>query len=231
MTQKKRYIPPPSYDELTSRWLSNYDQANYGTSLASRVLRATHSLIEQEFTPDHHFPSVLEIGAGTLFHLKFVRHRFAHYVASDLQQAPLHKAMHDEIPDNVSLAVVDGNILPFGDDTFDRLIATHVLEHVVNPHLVLAEWVRVLKPGGVLSLILPCDPGLLWRFGRYFGPRKSAEAHGLPYDYYMAREHVNSIFSLREILNFHFPEKKITWWPTRIANPDMNLIYAGNFYV
>jgi ubiquinone/menaquinone biosynthesis C-methylase UbiE len=126
---------------------------------------------------------------------------------------------------------LDGDSLPFPDDSFDRLIATHVLEHVPFPHLAIQEWVRVLKPGGILSLILPCDPGMAWRLGRYLGPRKQAEKAGLPYDYYMAREHINSIFNLHQILKFHFPKRAVTWWPLRLPLPDVNLIYAGNFYV
>jgi ubiquinone/menaquinone biosynthesis C-methylase UbiE len=126
---------------------------------------------------------------------------------------------------------LDGSSLPFDDCSFNRLIATHVLEHVPFPHLAIQEWVRVLKPGGVLSLILPCDPGWAWRLGRYLGPRKQAEKAGLPYDYYMAREHINSIFNLDQLLKYHFPKREITWWPTRLPFPDINLIYTGNFYV
>src|SRR3546814_1644399 len=70
----------------------------------------------------------------------------------------------------------------------DRLIACHVLEHLHHPHDVLREWYRVLRKGGVLSILLPCDPGVLWRVGRMFGPRANAERAGIEYDYWMARE-------------------------------------------
>jgi phosphatidylethanolamine/phosphatidyl-N-methylethanolamine N-methyltransferase len=60
--------------------------------------------------------------------------------------------------------------------SFDRLIATHVLEHLPKPERVLREWARVVRPGGTLSLILPCDPGLARRLGRHFGPHPQAEA-------------------------------------------------------
>ena len=40
-------------------------------------------------------------------------------------------------------------------DTYDFLLSSHVLEHVANPLQALTEWVRVLKPGGWLLLIVP----------------------------------------------------------------------------
>lgn len=228
---EKNYRPLPDYDSLVQKWLGNYDNSNYGRGLSATVLRTTHALIERTFGPEVEYPQVIEIGAGTLAHLPFVQHKFTRYVASDFDQRVLASVTHRELPPGVELLQLDGATLPFVDNSFDRLIATHVLEHIPSPHIAVEEWVRVLKPGGVLSIILPCDPGMAWRFGRYFGPRKQAEEAGLPYDYYMAREHVNSIFNLSEILKYHFPRREVTWWPLRIPSPDLNLIYAGNFFV
>ncbi|OHV89208.1 methyltransferase [Mesorhizobium sp. ORS 3428] len=227
----KNYRPLPDYDALVARWLGNYHKANYDRGLSAAVLRNTHALIERPFGPDTIFPQVLEVGAGTLAHLQFVRHRFEHYIASDFDQSVLDAVKDAPRPKGVELLKLDGSSLPFQDNSFNRLIATHVLEHVPFPHLAIQEWVRVLKPGGVLSLILPCDPGWAWRLGRYLGPRKQAEKAGLPYDYYMAREHINSIFNLDQLLKYHFPKREIIWWPTRLPFPDINLIYTGNFYV
>ncbi|MSU48867.1 MAG: class I SAM-dependent methyltransferase [Opitutus sp.] len=45
--------------------------------------------------------------------------------------------------------------LPFHSHTLDYVIASHVLEHVANPVAALAEWYRVLKPGGIIYLVVP----------------------------------------------------------------------------
>jgi ubiquinone/menaquinone biosynthesis C-methylase UbiE len=227
----KNFRPLPDFDDLAARWLSNYDRSNYDRGLAAIVLRSTHSLIEEPFGAESHFSNVLEVGAGTLAHLPFVRHGYDRYVASDHDEDVLNAASEQAIPARVELMKLDGRSLPFEDNSFNRVIATHVLEHVPEPQLALEEWVRVLQPGGVLSLILPCDPGWAWRMGRYFGPRKQATRAGLPYDYYMAREHINSIFNLHQIVSYHFPNRKVVWWPLRFAVPDLNLIYAANLYV
>ncbi|MDB6102014.1 MAG: class SAM-dependent methyltransferase [Gammaproteobacteria bacterium] len=40
-------------------------------------------------------------------------------------------------------------------ESYDFVMSSHALEHVANPLKALSEWVRVLKPAGLLVLILP----------------------------------------------------------------------------
>lgn len=49
----------------------------------------------------------------------------------------------------------DGHDLPFGDNSFDAVITTAVLEHVMYPERVAAEIHRVLKIGGILYSEIP----------------------------------------------------------------------------
>jgi SAM-dependent methyltransferase len=41
------------------------------------------------------------------------------------------------------------------DDTYDLVLASHVLEHIANPLGALEEWRRVVRPGGHILLIMP----------------------------------------------------------------------------
>jgi len=45
--------------------------------------------------------------------------------------------------------------LPFKDESIDYIIALHILEHCAEPVHVLNEWLRVLKPGGKLGVVIP----------------------------------------------------------------------------
>lgn len=47
--------------------------------------------------------------------------------------------------------------LPFDDDTFDIIYASHIIEHIpwYQVQSAVSEWVRALKPGGVLEVWTP----------------------------------------------------------------------------
>lgn len=45
------------------------------------------------------------------------------------------------------------------DEAYDALLASHVLEHLANPLGALAEWRRVVRPGGHLLLVVPHRDG------------------------------------------------------------------------
>lgn len=227
--------PDPTFEEYHQRMADAYDTSNYDKGLAARFLRHSHQVLESRFKPTDHFSQVLEVGAGTGVHIGFVRHRFDRYVMTDASEQMLEKA-DGRLPPNVDASKVeykteDASKLSFADDSFDRLIATHVLEHLYFPHEVLREWVRVVRPGGTVSLVLPCDPGALWRFGRMFGPRAAGERAGIAYDYWQSREHVNPITNLVTFIHYYFKEVRETWSPFRIPLPDINLFYVCDFRV
>jgi phosphatidylethanolamine/phosphatidyl-N-methylethanolamine N-methyltransferase len=206
-----------------------YDESNYSSPLQPFVMRASHKLAEKAFDEHVHFDRVLEIGAGTGEHFPFVRHTFNEYTLTDLDPKILDVAKN-------KLGAIDrgvikfeeqsGDSLSYSDNTFYRIVAAHVLEHIYKPHIALKEWYRVLKNGGVITILIPTDPGLAWRLGRHLGPRKRAIAQGIPYDYLMAREHVNSCNNLIAILRHYFSEVKDVWWPFPIASIDLNLFYV-----
>jgi len=39
--------------------------------------------------------------------------------------------------------------------SYDFVLASHCLEHIANPLLAISEWLRILRPGGFIVLVLP----------------------------------------------------------------------------
>ncbi len=61
----------------------------------------------------------------------------------------------------------DGTCLPFRDRTVDVFIIEEVLEHVIDPHAVVQEMDRCLRPGGLVFSSIPFAQPL----------------HGIPFDF------------------------------------------------
>lgn len=224
--------PDPNYAQYLAQWNDAYQRLNYNQGLSSYFLGKSHDWAESSFAPTHHFARVLEVGAGTGAHIDSVRHTFDEYVMTDMNIDILQTAAkRSAATRNVRTEQQDATKLTYPDASFDRLIATHVLEHLPAPHQVLREWHRVVKPGGVITLVLPCDPGIAWRLGRAIGSRAKFVKVGMAYDYWMAREHINAINNLHALVQFYFDEVESFWRPFAIPSMDINLFYICHIKV
>jgi SAM-dependent methyltransferase len=74
-------------------------------------------------------------------------------VAADVD-LDLLRSRRDEFPD-VRWLVADAHPLPFGDAAFDAVFAGELIEHLPDPRPGVAEFRRVLRPGGILILTTP----------------------------------------------------------------------------
>lgn len=217
----------PSY-ELS--YIQSYDTNNTRETLAGSFLQKSHKLLEATLPKDVVCRRVLEVGAGSGHHLPYLKQEFDQYVMTDGNDDMLRIASEKyasyALNNSLVIEKQDATSLTYPDHSFDRLIATHVLEHLPNPVHVLKEWNRVVRPQGVISVVLPCDPGMLWRLGRYLGPRRNAKKLGIAYDYLQAAEHINSIFNLIVFIRHHFDDVSESWYPARFSVPDLNLFYV-----
>jgi ubiquinone/menaquinone biosynthesis C-methylase UbiE len=59
--------------------------------------------------------------------------------------------------------------LPFEDDYADEIHAIHVVEHFFRSEIdgILKEWHRVLKPGGLIAIEVPCLDRIIRNFTAY----------------------------------------------------------------
>jgi SAM-dependent methyltransferase len=75
-------------------------------------------------------------------------------VGCDINPWALQRARRN-VPEGAFLLLSGSDAYAFPSRSFDVVIAKHVVEHLQNPELAIAEMSRVLKAGGLLVLVTP----------------------------------------------------------------------------
>lgn len=134
------------------------------TPASLTLLRGLLPLIEE-----HCRGRVLDAGAGRGAYRDLLLRYADEYVGMDIRES------------SATSVIGDAQRLPFADDSFDTVFCSQVLEHVPEPWLALAEFRRVLRPGGALILSVP---HISW-------------LHNEPHDYFRYTRHA-LVFLLKE---------------------------------
>jgi SAM-dependent methyltransferase len=222
-------------DVLDRYYAEHYDAVVHG-GIGGRIQDAFHAAVERPQGPDQHVGTVLEVGATSGEHLKFVRHRFDRYVMLDIRDssaardtATVHAGLRGA---EVEFVVGDAQELAgIQDESVDRLVSMCLLHHLDDPRGSLKHWRRVVKPGGRLSLFVPCDPGLLWRSGRALTTFRAARAKGysaMEIRFISACDHRNHVASLRWMIEGTFADDEllVRKYPWRVGSWNANLFYT-----
>lgn len=104
--------------------------------------------------------SILDVGSGAgqiLGHLLKRTHPDTRLVAFDLSPGMLRRARTRVASNRPSFVTGDLTQLPFADRSFDCVTCGWVIEHLPDPRPGLAEFSRVLQPGGRLFLLATED--------------------------------------------------------------------------
>lgn len=106
--------------------------------------------------------TVLDLGAGPGPYRHLLNATLTRYCPVDVYDA--EKFGYGDAP----VIYFDGDHLPFQVESVQHIICTEVIEHIEDPHRLIDEMYRVLKPGGRAVITVP------W----------SARFHYIPFDYH-----------------------------------------------
>lgn len=92
--------------------------------------------------------SLLDVGCGDGGVAQLLRERVREVVGVDIEPSPGWR----DGP-GLEFRVADGEELPFEDGSFDLVHSKDSLHHMAHPSNALAEYVRVLRPGGAVLIV------------------------------------------------------------------------------
>jgi len=203
-----------------------YSQYLY-TGLHGVLMKYCHKQLESKL-PNKNYKKILEIGAGSQPHLPYINSdNFTYFI---LEKIKYKKNIKKNNKKKIIYKYYNGIKIPFKPNSFDRIILSHTLEHIPNPESFIKDSMKILKKGGVLSISLPTDPGVLYRicrsFNKLFALNRKLKISPLEYDYSNAIEHINSIYNLVYIIRHNYRENiKESFLPFGIKLIDLNLFY------
>jgi SAM-dependent methyltransferase len=165
----------------------------------------------------------LELGAGIGAHLAFEPLDRQEYHCVELRES-MAQEINRRFP---SAIVVTGDCqkrIPYDDGWFDRVVVIHVLEHLPDLPAAIDEVERVLKPGGLLSVVLPCDPGLAYEIARKISAERLFRAkYKVPYRWLVRREHINSPAEILQQIMRKFEIFDTAYFPLHVPLVNLNL--------
>lgn len=171
---------------------------------------------------------VLEVGASSGEHLAYVdSSSFDRWTCLDVKPGVTDPELYAELSTDPRVRFVEGDAesLPFSDESFDEVVATCILHHVVNPEVVLREMRRVVRQGGTIAIALPTDPGVLNRAIKVaitYPQMRRAGVENPRLEY--AREHRNHIGALIQQMRHVFQQDNLSvrYYPWRVWSWNIN---------
>ena len=184
--------------------------------------RANHSYALRSALPGQR---TLEIGPGNGSHIDLEDlSQQEEYVALELRES-LSVQIAEK---HRNLRVVVGDCqtrLDFPDESFDRVLAIHVLEHLENLPAALTEVARVMRKSAKFSIVIPCEGGSIYSLGRRLTAQRAFEKrYQMPYEWVIKYEHINTAREVIRELTKNFKVVNQQFYPTRIPSINLNVL-------
>ena len=167
----------------------------------------------------------LEIGAGLGEHLAYENLNEQNYTVNELR-AELATEILKKYPSVTALIGDCQEHIAAENESFDRILAIHVLEHLPNLPAALKELHRILKTnGGKLVVVIPCEGGFSYSLARRISAQRIFEKrYHQSYDWLISIEHINRPEELIYELGKFFTIEETSYFPLKIPSISLNLV-------
>ena len=203
-----------------------YKKMFYSGGITGFSTKFIHKALEKNVKSK--YSKILEVGGGEGYHLPFVTNSYDKYFLTDIDLRTLSdSARIIQLAGKLVHEFQDGSKLSYRKNQFDRVIFMCVLHHVSDIELVIREARRVCKNGGLISIYLPTDPGVIYRLMRKIVTWRKSRRLKINYEYISSLGHRNHFYSIFNILKKEFQGDfvSISRWPFHLPFYDLNLYY------
>jgi ubiquinone/menaquinone biosynthesis C-methylase UbiE len=173
--------------------------------------------------PDPAGLHTLEIGAGVGGHIATENLTGQEYYAVEFRADMANRIKERFTSVNVLVADCQQR-LPLDDNSMDRVLAIHVLEHLPDLPAALREIRRLLRPNGEFVVVIPCEGGMLYSLARRISAQRLFERkYRMPYTWWIKSEHLNEPQEIIEELEPLFQIAHRAYFPFVVPSKHANI--------
>ncbi|HEX8815033.1 MAG TPA: hypothetical protein VF753_05995 [Terriglobales bacterium] len=207
----------PLPEAHATRYVKEYQSNRSGRGALFSVTAALESWMHRKVAaqpkthgaPETGESAILELGAGTLNHLRYEPPAAIYDVVEPF------RVLWQDSPDRPRIRSFYDDIREVPEQNrYHRILAVAVLEHLVDLPAVVAECGIRLTPDGRLQIGIPTEGGALWGAAWRCTTGVAYRLRtGLDYGELMRHEHVNTAKEILQVLGYFFDEVKLSRFP------------------
>ena len=169
MTQKFDYVEHYKIDA------EEFDYFEERTGATAHDERRVHEYILSKVKRNTN--NILDVGAGSAWVASHYKKSEVKVVSLDISLCNVQKAKSIVPGENHKQIVADSFKLPFASNSFELVIASEIIEHVVDPTMFVEELFRVVKPSGKLIITTPYKEKLRYYLCVHCNKKTPIHAH------------------------------------------------------
>ncbi len=179
-------------DNRDGRGIANF-LSSYMESWAHRIVSKTKIKSEK----------ILEIGAGTLNHLKYEKGFNEYDVVEPF------KSLFLKSPEKKNVSKFYDSIFEINKKNYDRIISIMTFEHLENLPEIVKKCNELLNKDGVMQIAIPCEGEFAFKLGWKLTTGIIFKLkYGLDYSKIMSHEHLNSQEEILIVIKNFFKIKR-----------------------
>ena len=204
----------------------NYIKTNY-TGFAKILYYFNHKLLSFGFKNKYN-KFIIDVGGGANPHINFMDTKsiLEYTIVDDLK----YKSKIIELSNkykNINFKFLNYKNLNLPKNRYTRLIASHSFEHFKNFEEEFFKLLPSLKIDSIISIALPCDPGLMWRLLQYliyFKQKKNYKWKSFAEkDLSHSRDHSTPVQNIQKVIKYYFKQTKKVYFPFILPSINLNI--------